>query len=98
MNDTLFPVVIQAVAGDDYTVYAYMHDGTIRKVSVRHLVENGGVWERLRDNNFFVNSLTVLNDTVAWDLSGCFDPSNCIDIDPFVVAECEAVSDPLCDA
>lgn len=95
MNDTIFPVVLQAVAGPDYSVYAYMLDGTIRKVSVKHLVEQGGVWERLKDPVFFTNALTVLNDTVAWDLSGCLDPSNCIDIDPFTVAECEAVSDPL---
>lgn len=51
-----------------------------------------GKAERLR---FFRNALTVMNDTVAWDLLGCFDPANCIDIDPFTVAECEAVSDPL---
>jgi len=95
MNDTVFPVVLQAVASHDYTVYAYMLDGTIRKVSVKHLVEQGGVWERLKDPDFFVNALTVLNDTVAWDLSGDLDPSNCIDIDPFTVAECETVSDPL---
>lgn len=36
-----------------------------------------------------------MNDTVAWDLSGCFDPSECIDIDPFTIAESEVVSDPL---
>ena len=36
-----------------------------------------------------------MNDTVAWDLSGCFDSSECIDIDPFTIAECEVVSDPL---
>lgn len=95
MNDTVFPIVIQAVAGVDYTVYAYMLDGTIHKVSVRHLVERGGVWERLKDPDFFTNSLTVLNDTIAWDLSGNLDPSNCIDIDPFIVAECDTISDPL---
>ena len=36
-----------------------------------------------------------MNDAVAWDLSGCFDPSECIDIDPFTIAEHEVVSDPL---
>lgn len=95
MNDTVFPVVLQAVAGDGYTVYAYMLDGTVRKVSVRHLVEQGGVFEKLKDREFFVNALTVMNDTVAWDLSGCHDPSDCIDLDPFTVSECEVVTDPL---
>lgn len=95
MNDSLFPIVLQAVAGENHTVYAYMLDGTVRKVSVKHLVEQGGVFERLKDPDFFKNALTVLNDTVAWDLSGSLDPSNCIDIDPFTVAECEVVADPL---
>lgn len=95
MNEELFPVVLQAVAGDDFTVYAYMLDGAVRKVSVKHLVEQGGVWERLRDETFFRDMLTVLNDTVAWDLSGNHDPADCIDIDPFTIAACEIVSDPM---
>lgn len=95
MYDELFPVVVQALAGEDHTVFAYMLDGTVRRMSVKHLVEQGGVWEKLRDPDFFRNALTVMNDTVAWDLSGEHDPANCLDIDPFTIAECEAVSDPL---
>lgn len=95
MQEDMFPIVIQAAAGSDYTVFAYMLDGTIRRVSVKHLIDKGGVWKRLKDPDFFCNALTVMNDTVAWDLSGCLDPTNCIDIDPFTIAECEIVSDPL---
>ena len=95
MNDNIFPVVLQAIPGPDHTVYAYMLDGTVRKVSVKHLIEQGGVFEKLKDPNFFKNALTVMNDTVAWDLSGRFDPSDCIDLDPFTVAEGETVADPL---
>jgi hypothetical protein len=95
MNEKMFPVVVQAVAGEGYTVYAYMLDGTIRKVSVEELVKRGGVMEKLKDRDFFVNALTVMNDTVAWDLSGHFDPADCIDIDPFYDEECEVVSDPI---
>lgn len=95
MNDNIFPVVLQAIPGPDYTVYAYMLDGTVRKVSVKHLIEQGGVFEKLKDPDFFKNALTVMNDTVAWDLSGRFDPSDCIDIDPFTVADSEIVADPL---
>lgn len=95
MNDTVFPVVVQAVAGEGYIVYAYMLDGTVHKVDVQSLVESGGVFEKLKDPDFFRNALTVMNDTVAWDLSGCYDPTNCIDLDPFTVAECAIVADPL---
>lgn len=95
MNENLFPVVVQAVAGEGFTVYAYMLDGTVRRVDVSALVEQGGVFERLRDRNFFETALTVLNDTVAWDLSGNYNSAECIDIDPFTVAESESVPDPL---
>ena len=40
---------------------------------------------------------TVLNDTVAWDVSGRYDPATCIDLDPFTVYAAERVSDPLED-
>ncbi|MGN1481927.1 DUF2442 domain-containing protein [Porcipelethomonas sp.] len=95
MQEDMFPSVVQAVAGENFTVYAYMLDGTVRKVPVKPLIEQGGVWERLKDPDFFHNALTVLNDTVAWDLSGHLDPSDCIDIDPFTIAECESVADPI---
>lgn len=95
MQEDMFPVVIQAVAGENYIVYAYMLDGTVRKLDMKPLIQSGGIFERLKDQDFFQNALTVMNDTVAWDLSGCFDKSNCIDIDPFTVSECEIISDPL---
>ena len=95
MNDTVFPAVVQAVPGENYTIYAYMLDGTVRRVPVLPLIEQGGVFERLRDPDFFRNALTVLNNTVAWDLSGEHDPSNCIDLDPFMIAACAVVADPL---
>ncbi len=59
------------------------------------MIEQGGVFHQLRDKAFFVSRLTVLNDTVAWDLTGEHDPSQCIDIDPFTVAECPTAADPL---
>ncbi len=92
MNN-IFPTVLQAVAGENFTVYAYMLDGTIRLLDMKPYIAKGGIFEKLKDIDFFTNSLTVMNDTVAWDLSGCFDPSDCIDIDPFTVEECEIVSE-----
>ena len=97
MNEEYYPVVVQAVAGKGYTVYAYFSDGTIHLFDMSGLIKNGGVFESLKDGDFFRNKLTVLNDTIAWDLSGNFDPKNCIDIDPFEVYAAENVSDPLGD-
>ena len=94
MEDFL-PEVLQAVAGNDYVVYAYMNDGTIRLFDAKNLIEKGNLFERLKNIEFF-NSVTVINSTIAWDLSnGKRDPYNCIDIDPYTVYECAVVSDPL---
>ena len=82
-----FPEIFQAVAGEDYTVYAYVNDGSIRKVDIKPFFENGGVFEPLKDETIFKNTLTVIGNTVAWDLAGNRDEYNCIDIDPFLVFE-----------
>lgn len=91
----IFPEVLQAVAGDNYTVYAYMLDGTIKLYDASELIKKGGVFAPLRDKSVFENALTVLNGTVAWSLDGSRDEASCIDVDPFVIAECKTVSDPL---
>ena len=35
-EDELIPKVLQTVAGDNYTVYAYLNDGTVRFVDMKH--------------------------------------------------------------
>lgn len=93
-NSDFMPEVFQAVPGDDFTVYAYMNDGRVRLLDVKPLIAKGGIFEKLKDTNFF-NSVTVMNGTVAWDMSGVRNPYNCIDIDPCTIEECPSVSDPL---
>ena len=70
----MIPKVIQAIAGPDYTVYAYFLDGTVRLFDASPLLEKGGVFLPLRDAEFFRTRLTVLNGTVAWDIDGTRDP------------------------
>ena len=93
--DSVFPKVLQAIAGENHTVYAYMNDGNVRLVDVYPSIEKGGVFAPLRDEAIFRKALTVLNDTVAWDLTGKHDPADCIDLDPFTIQERPAVADPL---
>ena len=92
--DEYYPVVVQAVAGSGRLVYAYFSDGSIHLYDVQPLVAAGGVFERLNDDAFFSDAITVLNGTVAWDVSGQYDPTLCIDIDPFTLYEAPAVADP----
>ena len=95
MNEKYYPIVVQAIAGEGYTVYAYFTDGTIHLFDMNKLINSGGIFEQLQNREFFVNKLTVMNDTIAWDLSGKFDSTNCIDIDPFEVYAAEKVDDPI---
>ena len=90
-----YPVVVQAVAGPERTVYAYFSNGQIKQYDMSPYIARGGVFAPLADADFFVQRLTVLNDTVAWDVSGHYDPKSCIDIDPFEVYAAVSVSDPL---
>ena len=48
--------------------------------------------QSLQDIQIFKDTCTVLNDTLAWDLTGNRDVSNCIDIDPFTLHELPAIN------
>ena len=82
---SVFPKVLQAIAIDGYKVHAYMNDGSTRCVDIRPLIDKGGVFTLLKDPNIFCSTLTILNDTVAWDITGKHDPADCIDLDPFTI-------------
>lgn len=58
--------VIQVKPNSDFAVYIYFNDGKIK----------------LYDMKSFLNKCIVMNGTLAWDLSGKFDPTNCIAVDP----------------
>lgn len=92
----MIPQVIQVLAGEDFTVYIYFLDGTIRLLDAKPLLKRGGVFSPLRDEATFQNSLTVMNGTVAWDLEGTRDASACIDLDPCELYDnCPSAIDPL---
>lgn len=92
------PAVVQAVPGDDFTVFAYCNDGAVRLVDVKPLIAKGGVFSPLADQKFFRDRLTILNDTVAWDMTGDRDLTACVDLDAEqIFSEAPIVADPLAD-
>ncbi len=92
----LFPAIVQAVPGDNFTVYAYCNDGAIRLIDVKPLIEKGGVFKPLENIDFFQTRLTIINDTVAWDISGDWDAEKCVDLDPcWIFEDAPIVDDPL---
>ena len=41
-----------------------------------------GIFRKLKDLQIFMNSCTILNGTLAWDISGDRNEYECIDIAP----------------
>ncbi len=89
-----FPEVIQVIPTDDYKVYLYFDDGTIRLYNASELVTKG-IFRQLTINNLFYESCTVLNGTLAWTPDFSYDVSTCLDLDPIVLYEtCPIVDEP----
>lgn len=78
--------VIQVIPTKDYKVYIYFVDGKIKLFDARELITKG-VFKKLQNIDVFIKNCTVLNDTLAWDLNGNYDPTECLDIDPIVLYE-----------
>jgi hypothetical protein len=90
-----YPQVLQVIPTDNFEVFAYFNDGSVRKFDAKPLLKLDTVFEPLMDIHVFKEKLAVINDTVAWDMGGGRDPCKCVDIDPFVVFEQPPVRDPL---
>jgi len=90
-----WPEVLQVVPTDDYGVYAYFNDGSIHYYDVKPLIKPNTVFEVLQNINIFKSKITILNDTVAWDIKGNRSERDCIDIDVFKIFNSKETEDPL---
>lgn len=63
----------------DNKVYVYDLNGTIYLYDAAIVVSKHKI---LENKNIFINRCTILNDTLAWDISGDLDDTKCIDIAP----------------
>ena len=86
------PDIVQVVPHEDHTVSVYFCDGKIVVYDVRPKLEKG-VFRQLADISFFMERCTIMNDTLAWDITGTGDTTKCIDIDPEVLYALEAVDE-----
>ena len=75
------PAIIQVVPHEDYTVTVFFCDGKTVLYDVKPKLEHG-VFRQLKNITVFMERCRILNDTLAWDITGTNDPANCIDIDP----------------
>ncbi len=86
MNAEYIPTVVQVQPQDDYKIKIFFSDGKVTLYDASHLIGKG-VFAPLANIDFFFNRCTVLNNTLAWDLSGNYDKENCLDIDPETLYE-----------
>lgn len=88
------PKIFQVIPTKDYTVYVFFDDGKIKLYNAKKLIEKGGIYEILKDIDFFVSRCTILNNSLAWDIDGNRNPEKCIDICPDTIYDnCETVTE-----
>ena len=90
MNE-YFPTVVQVIPLDNFHVQVFFDDGKIVDYDATEDLK-AEIFKPLRDIDAFKEACTVMNGTLAWDLSGNRDECNCIDIDPFTVYELESIN------
>lgn len=90
MNE-YYPIVVQVIPMDNYHVQVFFSDGKIVDYDATEDLQYE-IFEPLQDIEKFKNACTVLNDTLAWDLSGKRDTTTCIDIDPFTLYELNSIN------
>lgn len=76
-----FPEIVQVIPYEDFTVSVYFSDGKIVLYDIKPFLHTE-VFYKISDINIFMETCTVLNDTLAWDIEGNRNESKCIDIDP----------------
>ena len=90
----MFHKVVQVLPTSDYKVYIYFADGKIKLFDAKELVAKG-VFKQLQDIKLFMQTCTVMNNTLAWDLTGKHDPANCLDLDSeMLYKSCPEVEEP----
>lgn len=86
------PVVIKVIPLDNFHVYVTFDDGKIIDYDATKDLQTK-LFEPLRDIEVFKEACTIMNDTLAWDITGNKDNGNCIDIDPFTLYEMDCISE-----
>ena len=86
------PVVIKVIPLDNFHVYVTFDDGKIIDYDATKDFQTE-LFEPLRDIEVFKEACTIMNDTLAWDITGNKDNGNCIDIDLFTLYEMDCISE-----
>lgn len=75
--------ILYVSPGEGNRVYCFCADGLWRIWDASAILQTSAMQDQVRSNpDFFRSAMTVINETLAWDISGDKDPSECIDVDP----------------
>jgi len=80
------PKIVQVIPQKDFTVYVYFEDGKIVCYDVKPMLSKK-VFETLNDIKEFMDTGTIMNGTLAWDITKDRNPQTCVDIDPETLYE-----------
>lgn len=81
------PEIVQVIPTKEYTVFLYYDDGNVRLYNAKPLLNKGGIFDKLKDIEIFINTCTIMNGTLAWDIAGNYNIWECIDICPDTLLE-----------
>lgn len=86
------PDIVQVVPHPDYTGSVYFVDVKIVVYDIKPKLGRG-VFQTLQNRDVFLNKCKIMNNTLAWDVSGNNDTAGCIDIDLDTLYALEHVTD-----
>lgn len=75
-------LITKVVPRDDFKVIIYYENRVIKLFDASVLLK---AYPILKDKAFFNDRCTMMNDILAWDISGTMDDTVCIDIAPEVL-------------
>ncbi|MCL2079777.1 MAG: DUF2442 domain-containing protein [Oscillospiraceae bacterium] len=81
------PKLFQVLPTDDFKVYLYYDNGEIKQYDCAWVLRENGVFSEIHDIATFMDVCTIMNGTLAFDISRIRDPYSCIDICPDTVYE-----------
>ena len=90
----MFPKVVQVIPMRNYSVYVYFDDGKIVCYDMSHMIDKEA-FSILKDKDIFMDTCTVMNDTLAWDIKKNRDNASCLDIDPDTLYELPYVKEQI---
>ena len=81
------PKLFQVYPTDEYKVYLYYDNGEIKLYDCSWILKETGVFTKIHDIAMFRELCTIMNGTLAFDISLARAPYCCIDICPDTIYE-----------